>query len=455
MPKDKYEEKIKQLESDLISYRAAVEELKVLNEIAVAAGRTINVDQTLKLILNKTVSAVNAEHGSIRLVSEEHEVLKTFIKQENISKINKNPHIGEHITGWVLLNKKSLIIKELSKDERFKTTEDEKENIKSLICSPIWFEGKVIGIMQMINKKSHQEKLIPFTENDMTLLSIISVQAGQLIKNSELQLLTFEKEKEAELSKLETEKLHELDRIKTNFFTNLSHEFRTPLTLILGPLEKLMEENKNYSNEKLNLIYKNANRLLRLINELLDLSSIDAGKMELQLSKADVITFAKGIAASFKTIAEIKNLNLIFNCNLDELITFIDKNKLEKILCNLLINAIKFTGKGNIIISIPDEFKFKNNFRFFEITIEDTGAGISSDKMDDIFKRFFTEGSAFVNEVPTGTGIGLSLVKELAELHHGFISVKSILNKGTKFILELPLDKEFYIDKNLEISFRK
>ncbi len=157
MPKDKYEVKIKQLESDLSSYRAAVEELKLLNEIAVAAGRTINVDQTLKLILNKTVSAVNAEHGSIRLVSEEHEVLKTFIKQENISRINKNPHIGEHITGWVLLNKKSLIIKELSKDERFKTTEDEKENIKSLICSPIWFEGRVIGIMQMINKKSHRK----------------------------------------------------------------------------------------------------------------------------------------------------------------------------------------------------------------------------------------------------------------------------------------------------------
>ncbi len=98
----------------------------------------------------------------------------------------------------------------------------------------------------------------------MTLLSIISVQAGELIKNSELQLLTFEKEKEAELAKLETEKLQELDRIKTNFFTNLSHEFRTPLTLILGPLEKLMEENKNYSNEKLNLIYKNAKQVIKI-----------------------------------------------------------------------------------------------------------------------------------------------------------------------------------------------
>ena len=99
-----------------------------------------------------------------------------------------------------------------------------------------------------------------FTDNDLTLLSIISVQAGQLIKNSELQQLNYEKKKEAEVAKLEAEKLQELDRIKTNFFTNLSHEFRTPLTLILGPLEKLMEQ-KNYNEDQMTLIYKNANRL--------------------------------------------------------------------------------------------------------------------------------------------------------------------------------------------------
>ena len=147
---DKYEKRIEQLESELSSFQNAVSELKILNEIAVAAGKEGNVDQTLKLILNKTVKAVNAEHGSILLVSENQETLKTFIKQESDSKISKTPHIGEHINGWVLINKKSLIIKDLNKDQRFKTTIEEKENIKSLICSPIWFEGKIIGILQMI-----------------------------------------------------------------------------------------------------------------------------------------------------------------------------------------------------------------------------------------------------------------------------------------------------------------
>ena len=176
----------------------------------------------MKLILYKTVSFVNAEYGSILLVSENRGELKTFIKQENNSRIRQSPHIGEHIKGWVLLNKKSLLIKNLRKDKRFKASEAELENIKSLICSPIWFEGKIIGVLMIINKKNKEF----FDEKDLTLLSIISVQAGRLIKNSELQHLSYEKKKEAEIARLEAEKLQELDRIKTKFFTNLSHEFQ-------------------------------------------------------------------------------------------------------------------------------------------------------------------------------------------------------------------------------------
>ena len=196
------------------------------------------------------------------------------------------------------MNKKSLIVKNLSRDQRFKATEEERENIKSLVCSPIWFEGKIIGVLQMINKK-HQEA---FSDNDLTLLSIISVQAGQLIKNSELQHLTYEKKKEAEVARLENEKLQELDKIKTNFFTNLSHEFRTPLTLILGPLEKLMDGKENYNIEKLKLIYKNGTNLLNLINQLLDLSSIDANKMKLILEEDDILNFIKGIMPRFSRL---------------------------------------------------------------------------------------------------------------------------------------------------------
>ncbi len=150
---ENYESQIRNLKSEINSFQSAVSELQVLNDIAVAAGRTENVDETLKLILNKTIIAVKAEHGSILLVSENNQPLKTYIKQEKNSKVGKRPRIREHITGWVLLNKKSLLIENLAEDIRFKSSDEEKKNIKSLICAPIWFEGKMIGMLQMINKK--------------------------------------------------------------------------------------------------------------------------------------------------------------------------------------------------------------------------------------------------------------------------------------------------------------
>ena len=453
---EKYEKRIQQLENNLNNFQAAVNELKVLNEIAVAAGRASDIDQTLKLILNKTVSAVNAEYGSILLVSPSQEVLKTFIKQENNSKVRNTPHIGEHITGWILLNKKSLIIKDLSKDERFRTTEEERKHIKSLISSPIWFEGKIIGVLQMINKKNHE----PFSDNDLTLLSIISVQAGQLIKNSELQVSNYERIKEAEVARLESEKLQELDKIKSNFFTNLSHELRTPLTLILGPLERLMGGVEYYSSDQLMLIYKNARRLLRLINQLLDLSSIEANKINLILEEGDIITFIKGIMALFQPLAEIKNINLTFDSRFEKLTTVFDKDKLEKILSNLLINAIKFTGNsletkraGKVMIAISEELTVKNKFRMLNIVIEDTGIGIHPEIIENVFDRFFTKHGNLVGEISAGTGIGLALVKELVELHYGSISVESEQKKGTIFTITLPLEADFYKELNAEIDF--
>ena len=133
---NKYEKRILQLEDEVDNFQTAVSEFKVLNEIAIAAGGAKDVEQTLKLILNKTTSFLNAEHGAILLVSENDEILQTFVKQSKNSKVDKRPQIGEHITGWVLLNKKSLIVKDLSNDERFTATKEESDNIKSFICSP-------------------------------------------------------------------------------------------------------------------------------------------------------------------------------------------------------------------------------------------------------------------------------------------------------------------------------
>ena len=250
----KYEKKIQELEEELNNAKSAVEELKVLNEIAIGAGRAIDVDQTLNIVLQKTIKAVNAEQGAILLVSEnQKDILRTFIRQDDTSKVRESYRVNRHITGWILFNKMSLLIKDLNNDERFKSTEDERQNIKSLVCSPIWFEGKVIGILQMINKKADKGGKESFTENDLTLLSIISVQTGQLIKNSELVQINYERKKEAEHSRLRAEKAElqskemeaereiEKQKIRTRIAADLHDEIATNLSSI-AMFSKIIQE---------------------------------------------------------------------------------------------------------------------------------------------------------------------------------------------------------------------
>jgi signal transduction histidine kinase/DNA-binding response OmpR family regulator len=452
--KNKFENRIQELENKLASFQTAVTELKVLNEIAVAAGKAENVEQTLELILNKTLSFINAEHGAIFLVSERNEVLETFIKLARNSKLNKKTHIGEHITGWVLAKKAPLIIKDLSEDKRFKTTDEERKIIKSLICSPIWFEGKIIGILQMINKKKEQERKPFFTDYDLSLISIISAQAGQIIENSKLQQVNFEKKKEAEIAKLETEKLQELDRLKTNFFTNLSHEFRTPLTLILGPAEKINSNTSNDVTKDSGIIKRNSQRLLKLVNQLLDLSGLEAGKMKLEASKNNIVSFVKGVVLSFESLSEEKDIALKISSEKEIIELYFDKEKMIKILTNILSNAFKYTKEdGKITVSITESSSLPGEAlakpgSSVEIKIRDTGIGIPKEEIPKLFDRFYQVDSSFKKE-NEGTGIGLALTKELVELHHGSISVESEMGTWTEFTLKFPAGREHLKDEEM------
>jgi signal transduction histidine kinase/AraC-like DNA-binding protein len=435
-------EKLKQ---QLEQFKSAVDELQLLNEIAIAAGNSQSTDQTLNTIVQKILRAVNAEQGSIMLLTDdEQDPFRTFLRKEDFSTLKPHYRINTSISGWVLKNEEPLLIKNLSKDSRFHSTEEERKDIKSILCSPIWFEGKIIGIMTMVNKKDKTE----FTEGDQTLLSIISIQTGQLIKNSQLQQEYFQKTKEAELSRWESEKLKELDTIKTDFFTNLSHEFRTPLTLILGPLEKLLDgKTKGDPSSQYQLMFNHASRLLQLVNQLLDLSSLDAGKMKLEIGKYDIVSFIKGIANSFESFAEEKNIKINFTSKNEKLDACFDRDKLQKIFGNLLSNAIKF-NKENGIVNITLGEKRSKGISYLQIEVEDNGPGMSSEFQKNIFNRFFkSQGLSAVE----GTGIGLALVKELVELHFSEIDLKSIEGKGTRFKITIPVDEEFYEKKNVEI----
>ncbi|MCB0847856.1 MAG: hypothetical protein KDE26_31600, partial [Bacteroidetes bacterium] len=188
-----------------------------------------------------------------------------------------------------------------------------------------------------------------------------------------------------ELEKAEAASLREMDRVKSHFFANISHEFRTPLTLILGPLKKLMsgslEENPRLYFQ---LMKRNAERLLQLINQLLDLSKLEAGKMELRLEKGDIMAFFRSVAGNFISQANAKNIHFDIQIPADPLITAFDADKLEKVVNNLLSNAFKFTPEeGEISLSISQ--RGQN----LEISVKDSGIGIPEERLANIFERFF------------------------------------------------------------------
>jgi signal transduction histidine kinase/ligand-binding sensor domain-containing protein/DNA-binding response OmpR family regulator len=248
--------------------------------------------------------------------------------------------------------------------------------------------------------------------------------------------------------RIETAKVHEMDMLKLKFFTNISHEFRTPLTLILTPLEKIIRTTENGQNkEQLKLVQRNAKRLLNLVNQLLDFRKLEIQGLSLVVSNDELIRFCREATESFSDLSDSRNIKLTFTSNVKELKASLDFDKIEKILFNLLSNAFKFTPeKGSISVSVF----FDEAEKQVKISVADTGIGIQQDKQDAIFERFvqnIPEGST----VNKGSGIGLSLTREFVQMHDGKITLESTVGKGSCFEVVIPLKDHFEI-QNLPVN---
>ncbi len=248
----------------------------------------------------------------------------------------------------------------------------------------------------------------------------------------------------------QAEEINELYQVKNRFLANISHEFRTPLTLILGPAEQLYSNAPIGSDKKhLGWILKNSQKLLKLINQLLDLSKIEVGQLKLQSNQHDLVRFCKYMISAFDSMAAQKNIKLIFESKQDQIFVYFDQEKMEQVLNNLLYNALKFTNQG--LIMVKTEEISKDNKPFAQISVIDTGIGIHSQQLPYIFERFY---QAEQDEEVSfqGTGIGLALCKELVELHSGEIFAESELEKGTQFYIHLPLGREHLKDEEVVIG---
>jgi signal transduction histidine kinase len=256
-------------------------------------------------------------------------------------------------------------------------------------------------------------------------LELVSTQLGSAIANAR----AYEEEKKR------AEALAELDRAKTIFFSNVSHEFRTPLTLILAPLQDaLAETNQPRERERLELLQRNALRLQKLVNNLLDFSRIEAGRIRASFEPTDLTALTTELASVFRSAIEKAGMRLIVDCRTISEPVYVDRDMYEKIVLNLLSNAFKFTFEGEI------EVRLEERHQVVEVSVRDTGAGMTEEQVLHLFERFYRiEGvKARTHE---GTGIGLALVKELVQLHGGEVKVRSAPDQGSVFTVTIPKGK--------------
>jgi signal transduction histidine kinase len=231
------------------------------------------------------------------------------------------------------------------------------------------------------------------------------------------------------------EALTEIDRAKTTFFSNVSHEFRTPLTLMLGPLQDLLADQTHLSpkvKERLELANRNGTRLLRLVNNLLDFSRIEAGRLQAVYQATDLATFTAELASVFRSATEQAGLKLIVDCHATKDLAYIDRDMWEKIVLNLISNAFKFTFEGEIAVSLAQVGHMA------ELRVSDTGVGIPAHEIPRLFDRFHRVPNT-PSRTHEGSGIGLALVRELVKQLGGSIRVESTLRQGTMFIVNVPL----------------
>ncbi len=273
----------------------------------------------------------------------------------------------------------------------------------------------------------------------------------QRIRQKEAELTAQKASLEAHLEHAEAEKLREMNAVKSTFFANVSHEFRTPLTLIVSPLEQMMSGSFRGDFQKYyRIMHRNGKRLLDLVNQLLDLSKLESGKLKLQASEGDLGRFVAAIAYSFESLAERQHVDLQVVMPEEPLVCHFDRDKVEKMVANLVSNAFKFTPEGGkVIVALGTD---GTSIPACIIEVKDTGIGIPAEQLPHLFERF---SKTTASEVQPGSGIGLALTKELVELHGGKIEVESYPDsnregKGTTFTVTLNVAKEFF--KNDEIT---
>jgi len=423
------------------SLREKFRELDYLREGQIALSERMRGEQIIsrlgQSILSHLVPFTNAQVGAFYLVTDDkklqmvsgHALPKTEASEKFIE-------FGEGLIGQVAVEKKSLLIEDVPSSYFNKIESALGELIpRSLLICPILYENEVTGVIEL-------GSLHPFTEHQRAFLSHVSENIGIAINTSDVRKKV-QKQNEA-LNKAQVlleEKASEIQRAsqyKTEFLANMSHELRTPLNSSLILAKLLMDNAKeNLTEEQIQFaasIYSSGNDLLNLINDILDLSKVEAGKLDIRVEKVVIFKIIEGLKQTFESLAQEKKLIFEVKCEKDLPQSFLtDRQRLDQILKNLVSNALKFTEKGSVEIRLYSPSKETIAFE-----VSDSGIGIPKEQQAIIFEAF-RQADGTTNRKYGGTGLGLSISRDLAKLLGGRIEVESAAGKGSHFTLVLPL----------------
>jgi len=391
---------------------------KVWNGIIKDINAQLDLDACLKTSMDKVSDLLGVERGSLMLLDKENQELSIRAAKglnENIIKKAK-AKVGEGISGWVAKNKEPLLIKDIARDKRFRRRSKGYHN-NSLLSVPLVANDEVLGVINVNNKVSKET----FQEKDLDILKEMASHVSGAIDKS-----------------LKYEEIKRLSQLKLDFVATVSHELRSPLTSVKEAMNILLDGlagEVDPNQEKFITISKNnIDRVLRLIEELLDLSRLEAGKVDTERSFQDICTVAKEAYETMKIDADKRDIRLKLDLSHKKLEMWFDRGQIERVFTNLIGNAIKFTQNNGII-----NIELEDLGKFVEVSVTDNGPGIAEKDLNKVFDKFYTVSKAKSSGMKS-TGLGLPITKEIVEAHRGRIWVNSRVGRGSKFSFTLPKD---------------
>lgn len=391
---------------------------KVWNDIIKDVNAQLDLDACLKTSMERISDLLGVERGSLMLLDKESQELSIKASKglnENIIKSAKTK-MGEGVSGWVAKNKEPLLIKDIAIDKRFRKRSKGYHN-NSLLSVPLLANNELLGVINVNNKASKET----FEENDLDILKEMASHVSGAIDKS-----------------LKYEETKRLSEVKLDFVATVSHELRSPLTSVKEAMNLLLDgltgEIDPTQEKFLTIAKKNIDRVLRLIEELLDLSKLEAGRLDTKRNFQDICAVIKEAYETMKIDADKRDVMLKLDLSHKKLEMWFDRDQIERVFTNLIGNAIKFTQDNGIV-----NIELEDLGKFVEVSVVDNGPGIAEKDLNKVFDKFYTVSRAKSAGVKS-TGLGLPITKEIVEAHRGRIWVTSRLGRGSKFSFTLPKD---------------